>query len=542
VKGFAPWGWVIGTGIYVDDVWASAKARWIRMGEVVAIALLLGLYAFRSFYLVMSGGLRAAVEAAQAVGRGQLDHPIAQLPGHSEEARLLQSLREMQEQLRTRIAHDARLAAENLRVRQALDTSSTQVMIADPDSRIIYMNQAQQRLLKQHEAALRSALPGFDAHHVMGQSLERFHRQPDSTRQLPQGLASDHTTQIELAGLSLAVSVNTIRDASGQRLGSVVEWRDRTAEVAAETEISALVQRAAGGDFAARMRTQAQTGFFATLGQMFNNLMDTVGQTIVDVRMAADNLNSAAAQVSATSQSLAQMASAQAASLEQTTAALHSMSDSIRDNSQSAADTDAMAAQAARDAAQGGEAVSSTASAMKSIASKIAIIDDIAYQTNLLALNAAIEAARAGEAGKGFAVVAAEVRKLAERSQVSSQEIGNLAKDSVQKAESAGRLLAQMLPLINQTSARIQAISAASNGQAGTVTQINAAMGHLNDTTQHNATAAEQLSATAEELAAQATQLQDQMAGFKLLETSPGEPRADGMPVAPRSARAPSYA
>ncbi|MDC6668426.1 methyl-accepting chemotaxis protein, partial [Leclercia adecarboxylata] len=103
------------------------------------------------------------------------------------------------------------------------------------------------------------------------------------------------------------------------------------------------------------------------------------------------------------------------------------MSASIAQNTESAKITDGIAGKAANDAVQGGGAVSDTVLAMKQIADKISIIDDIAYQTNLLALNAAIEAARAGEHGKGFAVVAAEVRKLAERSQVAAQEIGQVA-------------------------------------------------------------------------------------------------------------------
>ncbi len=94
------------------------------------------------------------------------------------------------------------------------------------------------------------------------------------------------------------------------------------------------------------------------------------------------------------------------------------------------------------------------------------IIEEIARQTNLLALNAAIEAARAGEHGKGFAVVAAEVRKLAERSQVAAGEIGKLSSSSVDVAENAGAMLNRLVPDIQKTSELVQEISASSKEQA----------------------------------------------------------------------------
>ncbi|HXA46252.1 MAG TPA: methyl-accepting chemotaxis protein, partial [Burkholderiaceae bacterium] len=177
---------------------------------------------------------------------------------------------------------------------------------------------------------------------------------------------------------------------------------------------------------------------------------------------------------------------------------------------------DGMATKAAQEAMDGGEAVKATVTAMKQIAKKIGIIDDIAYQTNLLALNAAIEAARAGEHGKGFAVVAAEVRKLAERSQIAAQEIGEVATNSVELAEKAGNLLSEMVPNIKKTSDLVQEITAASEEQSSGVAQINAAVGQLSQSTQANASGSEQLAATAEEMSGQAEQLQQTMGFFKL--------------------------
>ncbi|WP_228027105.1 methyl-accepting chemotaxis protein [Pseudaquabacterium pictum] len=309
------------------------------------------------------------------------------------------------------------------------------------------------------------------------------------------------------------------------------EMAQRTAE-----EINATVEAATHGDFTRRIELDGKSEFHASLCGKFNELIETISGTMVEVRSAAQQLSSASEQVSQTSQSLAHSASQQAAGVEETTASLHEISASVRQNADSATVTDGIATQAASEAMEGGQAVSQTVDAMKSIAQKIGIVDDIAYQTNLLALNAAIEAARAGEHGKGFAVVAAEVRKLAERSQAAAREIGQLAGGSVNLAERAGHLLERMVPSIHKTSELVQEIAAASGEQNSSVVQITGAMNHLSSSTQQTASASEELSATAEELSAQAQRLQELMAFFKLAQDGAAVRPAASQPVLHRPA------
>jgi len=285
---------------------------------------------------------------------------------------------------------------------------------------------------------------------------------------------------------------------------------------------ASVLHTVASGDLAVAVVTKDHDE--SSMLYALKGMVDRLRQVINEVNSAADALAGAAEEVNQTSQSLSQSSSQQAAGVEETSASIEQMTASIGQNSDNAKVTDAMATKAAGEAAEGGEAVRETVSAMKQIAQKISIIDDIAYQTNLLALNAAIEAARAGEHGKGFAVVAAEVRKLAERSQVAAQEIGTVATGSVELAEKAGKLLTEMVPNIKKTSDLVQEIAAASQEQSSGVGQINSAVTQLSQATQQNAAASEELAATAEEMSGQAEQLQQTMSFFRT--TGTGEPPA----------------
>jgi methyl-accepting chemotaxis protein len=280
-------------------------------------------------------------------------------------------------------------------------------------------------------------------------------------------------------------------------------------------ETVAAASRIARGDLrdAVHVTSHDEIGDLqVSMREMAERLAGVIGE----VRAGAESLGSASAQVASTAQQVARGTSDQAASVEETTSSLEEMSASIKQNAENSHQSEAMAKQGAQSAEESGQAVAATVEAMKSIADKISIIEEIAYQTNLLALNAAIEAARAGENGKGFAVVAAEVRKLAERSQKAAKEIGELAERSLVVADRSGKLLVDLVVGIKKTAELVQEVSAASQEQSSGVVQVSKAMGVVDQVTQQNASAAEELSSTAEEVAAQSAALEQLVGWFQV--------------------------
>ncbi len=318
--------------------------------------------------------------------------------------------------------------------------------------------------------------------------------------------------QVAEGDVDVTVSVDS-KDEAGQLLDAMRRMIASTKE-----KVDAAVQLAKG-DLTITVTPQSTRD---ALGTALQGMIAKLSQVIGEVRAGANALGAAASQVSSTSQALSQGTSEQAASVEETTSSLEQMSASIAKNADNSRQLEQTAVKAAKDGEESGAAVLDTVGAMRSIADKISIVEEIAYQTNLLALNAAIEAARAGEHGKGFAVVATEVRKLAERSQSAAKDIGGLATSSVKVAERSGALLTDLVPAIRKSAETVQEVAAATSEQAAGVSQINRALTGVDQVTQRNASAAEELASTAEELASQAESLQQLVAFFRV--TGAAEP------------------
>ena len=275
------------------------------------------------------------------------------------------------------------------------------------------------------------------------------------------------------------------------------------------------IKLVAKGDLTVTIESNSKDEVGDALGSM-KGMVEKLREIIGTITSGAENILSASTQMSASSMQMSEGATEQASSVEEISASMEEMVANIQQNTSNSKETEKISIKSAKDILDSNQAVDTTVHSMKTIATKISIIGEIARQTNLLALNAAVEAARAGEHGKGFAVVAAEVRKLAERSQLAASEIDEVSRTSVDVAVNSGELLRNVVPNIQKTADLVQEIVSSSVEQNSGAEQVNNAIQQLNQVVQQNAAASEEVAAGAEELNAQAEELKQTVSFFKL--------------------------
>jgi methyl-accepting chemotaxis protein len=463
----------------------------------------------------------------------------------------------------------------NAAFRGALDRLDANVMVADNDMKVIFVNPAAAQMLSRAQPSLRRELPAFDADKLLGASLETMTRSPAELRAVVERLTDIVTREEVIGGRTMKTIMSPMKDDTGRRLGTVLEWFDRTQEVATEAELHEIITAVTAGNLENRITLEGKRGFFHSLSEGINSLVDAIASVVsevrgvvaaanqgdltrridtegkagllvqigsginelttslsglvVQVKAAAGEVSRGAEEISRGNADLSQRTEQQASSLEETASSMEEMTSTVKQNADNAGHASKLAVAARDQAEKGGAVVAKAVAAMhgindasKKIADIIGVIDEIAFQTNLLALNAAVEAARAGEQGRGFAVVATEVRNLAGRSATAAKEIKALIQDSVRKVgegsslvTQSGATLEQLVTAVKKVTDIVSEIAAASNEQSVGIEQVNKAVMQLDELTQQNAALVEEASAASQAMADQARGLNASMARYR---------------------------
>jgi methyl-accepting chemotaxis protein len=517
----------------------SSAALLIALGA----ALALGMAITRS----LTGPMSQAVAVFDRIAVGHYDSEI-RLEGTDEISRVLLALSQMQDKLRKLKEDEANAAATtNGRVRAALDNVSSSVMVLDGNLQIIYVNPALERTFSGTQDEIRKALPHFDLAQLCGSSADVLTTEPNAQRRMLEALTGSDVREHQFGACIFRTIANPVVSERGERIGTVMEWTDRTQEVTTEREVQEMLSKVVQGNLCRRVDLRGKVGFFAAIGQAVNELADTMEQTVSRVMSAAAEISRGSKEIAMSSENLAQRTEQQSSSLEETASSMEEMTRTVMQNAENAASANRLAAAARDQAEKGGAAVTTTVNAMGAInrsstriVNIIGVIDEIAFQTNLLALNAAVEAARAGEQGRGFAVVASEVRSLAGRSAAAAQEIKDLIHTSVKEVADgstlvtqSGQTLAEIITAVKKVSEIVAEIATASSEQSSGIAQVNRAIVQMDEVTQQNAALVEQATAAARAMSDQAQELNGMMQRYKLSTESGDALRAQGRGAAP---------
>ena len=489
----------------------------------------------------------------------RLDTTLRVHNANDEIGQLAQRLVDMQQRLRARTETERAVARGNTRVRQALDSAQTGLMVVDAEGQVAYANPALLQLL---------ALP---AEALLGSDAVRLH--PALAGLI--GVRQREEREIGHAGTRYQLIANAIVE-DDHFLGVAVEWRSRALETLLETEVAALVDAAAHGELQGRIALEGKQGFVRTLSTSINRLLSTfetnlgdlqallaalargdlsvrmegdlqgvfarmrddanatvaqLGHIVTRIQQATVRLDVGVSEIVAGHHDLSQRTEQQAANLEETAASMHELTDTVGRNADAAGLADGLVRDAAKVAERGGTAVGQVVATMQGISASsrrigdiIQLIDGIAFQTNILALNAAVEAARAGEQGRSFAVVAAEVRLLAQRSADAAKQIKGLIEDSVARvgqgstqAEQAGATMDEIVSSVQQLAGLLAGIRSASHEQHAGIAQVNQTVVQMEASTQRNASLVEEAGASTAQMQAQVQALAEAVAAFRLL-------------------------
>jgi methyl-accepting chemotaxis protein len=326
----------------------------------------------------------------------------------------------------------------------------------------------------------------------------------------------------------IQATYNPILDIAGRPFKVVKFASDITARKAAVLAFQKAVASLSEGDLTAAI-TEPMEGEMERLRENFNGALVAMASLVRSMQSGVETILGETENLTHASGDLGRRTERQAASLEQTAAALDELLSSVESSSTGARNAATVVGRTRARSTDGRGVVDQTVSAMNDIAtsssqiSKITgVIDDIAFQTNLLALNAGVEAARAGESGRGFAVVASEVRALAQRSSDAAREIADLISTSEQQvdqgvalATKAGQVLVEIDALVAEVDTEVQEIASSAGEQTMGLSEINTAVSQLDQVTQQNAAMFEETSAAVSALRAQAGVLAEQSGVFK---------------------------